>query len=263
LDPEPASEPLEAWAQPLLEREFARLPGLYDRFHQVLLYVPTSRTAASFDAPRPFGDMVWSFASTAWSAAAGNALTWSQLTQVGIVPERGHYSLARAALEGAVLCRWLVDPDVRAKERRHRAARLWASDLRMRLCWENEWLEDLGDQAPRPDQFNASDQLTAHLAAMHVEGMPEGEAIKATHMMSKYAGSAWPYRALSAFAHGRPWSGILTSMARSVHDPGEPGVVLTRVMANPTITVVIAQRMMDTIEVAMAELERYRSAPLP
>jgi hypothetical protein len=95
------------------------VPELYERISRLLDYRPDAVTlsVAGRDKRLPFGICAGIFAGQSLAVAADHLRVWTQILDGHLIPVFAHMTLIRSALEGAIRCRWLVDPKVDGAER--------------------------------------------------------------------------------------------------------------------------------------------------
>jgi hypothetical protein len=255
------TEPQDPQATAAILSHLSRVPELMERHSELRETVAHPQSAGAQDAASPLGELVWAIASQMWTSGAGNALTWLQVTETGLQPISGHYSLARAALEGSTTARWLVDHRLPGSARRERAARLEAESMAERRRWEDAWLaaHSIPD---RPPSFNAGRRLEEHLDAMRTACLGIGRVPSMADRMSTYVGESWSWRAMSAFAHGMPWTIVLSNVHSQAPAAGLIGVSNARVTSNSLLTAAFAITVVRELRAACDELEVYKVAPL-
>lgn len=253
---DPGTEAQDPQLTEVILSRLSDVPTLMRRYHDLRSVEAAEHSRAAADRARALGELVWAHAASSWNAGAGNALTWLQVARTGLQPVSGHYTLARAALEGAVTCRWLIDPVVASTTRRERAARLQAEDHDQRRKWEDAWMAAHGITT-RPAAFNADVRLDQHLDDMRKACLGQGKTLSIADRMDKYAGETWSWRSMSAFAHGMPWAIILSSVHETEAVPGLANVRNARVTSNSTLTAVFAIKMIGVLAQALEELNAY------
>lgn len=158
-----------------LRTTLSRINPMMQRYYQLAHTPAADGSRLQEDCDQPLGEYPGVFASSTWGAGAGNMHAWLLILEAGYQPERGHYALARAGLEGAATVRWLMDPLLDGHERRERAARFQADDHRERRNWEDAWM--LAHRMPasdRPQAFSARTHLADHLRDMCKGGYDAG-----------------------------------------------------------------------------------------
>lgn len=243
-----------------------RLPDLRERFF-ALRGGPEPGSEAAADSARPLGEWPWVLGSGAWVTGSDHALSWQLLLDSGTVPMAGHLTLCRGALEGAAICRYLVEPGITSDERIQRGASVWHEDLRQRLNFEKA----IGiDQKPRtPPAKTAAERQAEFRAAMTKHGLDIHAKPKTTtelfglYLKGAVRGNAeWAYRFLSAFAHGR--SLMLTMSERGqIDETSVAGVKQVLVTADSRYTLLATQLAVEGLAFALGDLESYVKAPRP
>lgn len=200
-------------------------------------------------------------------------MAWRNLTTQ---PMAAHATLARAALEGAVTCRWLIDPTIDREERRWRGAIVELEDRRQRRSWEAALGLDKISREP-PAQSGAA-RYDEHVASMKAEGLWDIHRVRPapspdtpppapgmTELFANYAlvlargQGEWFYRTLSAFAHQRSWANVFLGEGTSMQSmPGVHGVSTGQYTSADMMTLKFATATMSALEVALRELQNYQ-----
>lgn len=250
-----------------VQAQLEHVPDLLLRYWATVTAPMEPASLAARDGPQPFGGLPWTFASSTWSAGAGNVLSWRDMVRSDVFRETAQCVLARAALECGVTSRWLTDPQVTSHERRRRAALMQIDDHRERANWEDDWVIDHKLGRP-PPVFRARD-LQDHepdraIAAGLIVRRPDGSIERPlgyTDRVTRYAPESWSYRVLSAFTHGRPWRVVLLTVLDKLPVTGVPDTSLAQTASNPLLTATVAVRVVEVLTTALSELEAYRTFP--
>lgn len=214
----------------------------------------------------PIGEMALVHASTAWFLGADHVIAAHRLlAKAKTQTMAAHATLARSAIEGAVVTRWLMEPGLDAVERRWRGAAAQLEDHRQRMLFERAaGLEDIPRPPPAKSGRYRLDELSGRLKASGLWArhgsrptMPE-----VTRLFSDYAVPAapgrgeWIYRALSAFAHGKQWGALLGEIHEREALPGT-SLKTARMGAGDQLALAAARITMVVLERALVELAVY------
>lgn len=221
---------------------------------------------AQLDATRPLGNAAFTHASVAWSIAVDHVEAWNRLLTVGRLQTlAAHATLARAAMEGAIVCRWLMDPTIDSDERRWRGALAELEDHRQRRAFEAS--AGIQSSAYKPPGKSAAERYREHEALMrrlgiwrrqHDQKMPSTTDLFRDYAIADEAGGGeWVYRLLSAFAHGMQWSALLGEIGERRDIANLPGVYLAHLTSNDKVTLIAALLTMDVLRAALDELAIY------
>jgi hypothetical protein len=191
----------------------ARVPALIERFEALIRADRAAESPASDDATYPAGRSAWDLATSAWASGGDNLLAWHHLRLgASIQPFAAHYTLIRGALEGAVACRYLLDPYISAGTRRRRAAAAQMEDFDERRKFED------AIQAPAfvPPAMSGADRLAEFKQLLVDNGIASDDEVGGLRTMGvtdrcghygllSGRDGSWLYRLLSAYAHGMQW----------------------------------------------------------
>lgn len=83
---------------------------LFDRLGLLAREAVAPGSNASKDASVPLGHHVRILAIDHLSTGLEHLVMWRRLLMSGVQPNAVHMTLIRGAMEGAVNCRWLIDP---------------------------------------------------------------------------------------------------------------------------------------------------------
>lgn len=245
----------------------AAIDELWRREHDVISVGPLPGSLAAADSDLPLGAIASELGSMAWSIGADHALAWHRLLHVARAqPMAAHATLARSVIEGAVVCRWLLEPGIDARERRVRATAMLAEDYRQRRNFERSAnIENV----PRGRLGRTGAQRHAELerdirrhglvaAGKNVRRPPEVTQLFADFAIPTRRGDGeWLYRALSGYAHGKQWAALLGEMGEPrPYGSGGPGQI-ARFSSNDNLTLAIARFAMTALAVGLSELALY------
>jgi len=206
---------------------------------------------------RPLGRHPLTLATTALSVAADHLRTWVIVMRVGPMPIYGAYTLLRAAIETAALCRWLVDPSETSEERVARGVAALLEDYRQRRSFEVSF-HAAGSRTSGKSGAERYAELVADRDAALIRCIVVPSA---TDMLLAYGppdesrGRDWPYRLASSFAHGYSWSLLASTIGEGV--PSAEGLSLGRISASEGVLLLIASKTREGVELAVADLETY------
>jgi hypothetical protein len=199
---------------PKTAETLARVPELVDRFGALVRADRATPSPASDDVGQPAGRSAWDLATAAWQSGGDNLLAWHYL-RLGadpVQPHAAHYTLIRGALEGAVTCRWLVDPYVAPERRRLRGAAAQLEDYAERRKFEDAIgvppfeppAKSGGQREADFKKLLVDADLVAAEAVEDLRTMAMTDRCRHYALLSRRDGS-WLYRVLSAYAHGLQW----------------------------------------------------------
>jgi len=208
----------------------------------------------------PLGEYAGTLASSAWAAGIDHLLAWYHLI-VGarVLPIWTHATLARGALEGAVTCRYLLDPAIDDAERRRRGALEQLADLQRRREFEDSTLTTHAMR--KPGSESGAVRYAELLKQIEQEGIVAERPLSMTSRFGNYltgvrGDGRWVYHLLSGQAHGRQWA--MLAADRSVIDaPALTGQRIVRTTANMRLVLLAALIAAGTLELGLAELKGY------
>lgn len=257
MDPS-TGQPMDKATFDTLVTAFGKATELGSRYEALVAAGPIPGSRAADDFARPLGDLVWYQATGALVAGNDHAIAgYELLATAHLQPMRAHASLLRGALEGAVTCCYLVERSADQGERLRRACALQFEDYSDRADFERSG--GIDKKILPPPAKHASFRRTKLVQDMKRHGIARNPMAGMTALSKKYAGGAWVYQILSAFAHGRAW-GLLVSDLAKVADRDEPGTRGATVMARDDVTIALTTMTMKTLTTAMGELEDYGRA---
>jgi hypothetical protein len=216
---------------------------LFDRARAGQAAAPGSLAAA--DALVAHARRVVAATATALSVATDHLVAWRTIAPSGSpLTIYAPITLVRAALEGAFVARWLVDPTSESVQRVARAMAWQIEDYRQRASFEAAAIaraEARGHPVRKLDPpAHTGEQRRAELvAARAAAGIPEVRLPKMTELARLYglAGKVdahWAYRLASAYAHGLPWSLMSTTLS-DARPAATAGLNRGRVTASDTL----------------------------
>lgn len=232
--------------------------ALRERYVDVVFHEPAEGSHAEEDRALPLGANPFQLGMVAWIVGADNGLSWFDLLQAGVQPMSAHYNLARASIEGAVTCQWLLDPDVGSEERRRRGAIAQLNDYRNRRAFE----QSAGGYAapPVPPAQSGAQLYDAHAAQMTALGMPFSAMPEMGKLFGRYSAGEWLYRLLSAHAHGKQW-GLFTQTKAALIPGILPDTFRAKFTADDSFTIVAARLAVHCLTSALAEAASYLGQP--
>lgn len=123
-----------------LARILSQAPTLSERLITGVRAGVTFGSAASVDQAHPLGHHTGILATGFLSSGIEHLVIWERLLLAGVQPYTAHVTLIRGAMEGAVTCRWLIDPYIDSAARIRRGVALLLEDYANRRDFE----QDLG-----------------------------------------------------------------------------------------------------------------------
>lgn len=160
-------------------------PGLKERAHAQALRSLGPGSRAAVDSAQPLGQHVLFLAGLALSNAIEHLEIWRLvLVEAKTQPMAAHMTLLRGALEGAVTCRWLVDPAADSRERIRRGVTLLREDWGHRQDFERQ----VGHHANPPGK-SARERLRDLASACKAAGIKPGSVMGITTRCARYADS--------------------------------------------------------------------------
>jgi hypothetical protein len=144
-----------------LAETLAQAPILFDRLTATSRAGAQAGSDAATDEASPLGHHV-RMAIDHLMTGLDHLVMWHRLLTAGVQPYASHITLIRGAMEGAVTCRWLIDPREDSAERVRRAVALLLEDYGNREDFER----DFGiAEAIKPPAKTAADRRTELKAA--------------------------------------------------------------------------------------------------
>jgi hypothetical protein len=194
----------------------------------------------------------------ALGVASDHLTAWKLIVYGGLIPIYSPMTLLRAALEGAVMCRWLVDPRPEPLERVARGVAAQVADYDERRKWE------AGIRAPaRPARAgkSASDRLAELTAARDKDGIPVVRLPGMTDLAKRFGAPGYRdvsayYRLMSAFAHAKPWALHATNLGPAVATSAS-GWQGGPVTSSDTVLVGSTNLVAGLVETAVMDVEAY------
>ena len=238
----------------------AQAPILFDRVGAVARAGASPGSEAARDASVPLGHHVRIMAIDHLSTGIEHLAMWHRLLIAGVQPNAVHMTLIRGAMEGAVTCRWLIDPREDSAERVRRGVALLLDDYGNRRDFETDF--GILAHVMKPPAKSGAERYTELQTERDAAEIGHTKVPKMTPLFGGYIGlpparGRAIYRLLSAYAHGKQWKG-LTAKFQVVEEATEvPGARLVKVTANDDMSVVLTALGARTATTALNELETY------
>ncbi len=250
-----------------LAEALARAPLLFDRLTATSRAGAEIGSDAATDEASPLGHHVRIMAIDHLMTGLDHLVMWNRLLTAGVQPYASHVTLIRAAMEGAVTCRWLIDPREDSAERIRRGVALLLEDYGNREDFER----DFGiAEAVNPPAKTAAARRAELKAERIAAKIGSTQAPKMTTLFGRYTGlpparGRAVYRLLSAWAHGKQWKGMTARFEVVEGAVAVPGGKLVKVTADDDLSLNLTLLGMMTATKALNELDAYcrRSAQRP
>lgn len=242
-----------------LAEALAQAPILFNRLTATSRAGAQPGSAAAMDEASPLGHHVRIMAVDHLMTGLDHLVMWHRMLTAGVQPYASHVTLIRGAMEGAVTCRWLIDPREDSAERVRRGVALLLEDYGNRGDFERDF--GIVD-AVKPPAKSAADRQAELKAARIAAKIGPTQAPKMTTLFGGYIGlpparGRAIYRLLSAWAHGKQWKG-LTAKFEVVEDAvAVPGGRLVKVTANDDLSLNLTVLGMMTATRALKEMDAY------
>lgn len=241
----------------------AQAPVLFDRLHTTAQAGASPGSEAAKDASAPLGHHGQIMAIDHLSCGVEHLVVWRRLLLAGVQPYAAHMTLVRGAMEGAVTCRWLIDPRADSADRIRRGVALLLEDYGNRRDFERDI--GIAADAIKPPAKSAADRYTELRAARTANKIGATQVPKMTALFGGYAGlqaghGRAIYRLLSAYAHGKQWKGLTTANEVVEDAIAVPGGQLMKVTANDDWSVRMTLFGVRAAAAAVGELETYYGA---
>ena len=249
-------------AAAVIVETLAPVETLRVRHDEIVKGGPIAGSPAAVEATHPLGQYATRIASFRWAAASENALAWYRLVaDARVMTMAAHCTLARAALEGAAVCRWLVERELTVEERRWRGTVAQLEDYRQRRSFERSiGLDESRWIAPgKPARVRQADlerEVKRHgVADRRMPGMTD---LFRTYVRPEQGvDGEWVYRILSGFAHGYEWAIWLSDRGEPQAIPGLSGTFAVRTTGSDRWAVTAATVTMQTPTAALDELAAH------
>lgn len=243
-----------------LAQALAQAPVLFDRLHATAKAGAASGSEAAKDAAAPLGHNGQILAVDHLSSGIEHLVMWNRLLTSGVQPNTIHMTLIRGAMEGAVTCRWLIDPRAASRERVGRGVALLLEDYRNRHDFERDF--GIPSEKVKPPAKTGADRRAELLAERTAHKIGVVNVPKMTPLFGGYIGlepgpGRATYRLLSAYAHGKQWKGLTTKNQAVENAAPVPGGQLMKVSANDDLSLQMTVLGMRVAAAALAELRAY------
>jgi hypothetical protein len=244
-----------------LRRELAGLDELWRRRETTLRALAAPGSLAAADAPLPDARFVSMYAGQALGTALDHLAAWRSLLNGPTLPMVAHLTLIRGSLEGAVRCRWHVDPTKDAGTRVGRGFAARRADQVERSKYE------ASKEAPPGPERTSGKSAIERLAelddpdavrARDAAGIGPVGYTKITNLMIDY-GLERPYRLASALAHGQEWPLLTMHVLESGRPASDPKVQEGILTASEPAALELTLTALGAVRVALEDLEAYRS----
>lgn len=246
-----------------LAETLARAPILFDRLGATARAGASPESEANKDASTPLGHHVRILAIEHLTTGIEHLVMWHRLLVAGVQPYGVHMTLIRGAMEGAVTCRWLIDPREDSAERIRRGVALLIEDYGNRRDFERDF--GLAPDAIKPPGKSAADRHTELRTERDTAKIGQRKVPTMTHRFGGYTGlrpgpGRAVYRLLSAWAHGQQWKGMTAKFEVIEDAPEIQGAQLVKVSANDNMSLMLTDLGMRTAATVLDELETYCGA---
>ena len=171
------------------------------------------------------------WAINSYGTAVDHLRAWWIIADAGLFPIMAHATLARAALDGVVVCLWLLDGGARSRLQRAVSLQIEDQDERRKF-------EEAGEVARPTHAHGRTGEERRDLTQAHAReaGIAPVRVPRWTELYRDFAldGPARPrggealYRLLSAHAHGASWAFMTLDLSRSEARVGEPAVGMAK-----------------------------------
>jgi hypothetical protein len=242
-----------------LAETLAQAPVLFDRLTATSRDGAQPGSEAAMDEASALGHHVRIMAIDHLMTGLDHLVMWHRLLTAGVQPYASHITLIRGAMEGAVICRWLIDPREDSAERVRRGVALLLEDYGNRDDFERDF--GIAD-AIKPPAKTAADRRAELKAARIAAKIGPTQTPKMTTLFGGYIGlpsarGRAVYRLLSAWAHGKQWKGMTAKFEVVEGAVAGPGGKLVKVTANDDLSLNLTTLGMMTAARALNELDAY------
>jgi hypothetical protein len=226
---------------------------------------PSPKSEAYRDGRNKLGRIAWDFALHTSVIGVEHLTVWQLLRlKVGLQPNFGHFTLLRAAIEGAAVTRWLCDPSISTSERVRRAVGVRLADYEERLKYERR----MGPRLPKPTGKGrtAQQRIDAFAKLLKLRQIEPITMPRATELFARYASIGDPinlsgesfFRQMAGVIHAKEWSVF------GMSDLGEMQLLpngrrVLRLRADHKLAFVLTSIAMDIALDALGDLESYGS----
>jgi hypothetical protein len=242
-----------------LAEVLSQAPVLFDRLAATSRAGAHPGSEAAADEASPLGHHVRIMPIDHLTTGIDHLVTWNRLLTSGVQPYAAHITLIRGAMEGAVTCRWLIDPLEDSAERVRRGVALLLEDYGNRGDFERDFGIAL---AIKPPAKTAADRRAELKAARIAAKIGPTQAPTMTTLFGGYIGlpparGRAVYRLLSAWAHGKQWKGMTAKFEIVEGAVAVPGGKLVKATANDDLSLNLTTLGMMTATRALNELDGY------
>jgi hypothetical protein len=249
--------PMESKAVGELKRAVERADAIRERLGR-MTHDPRPGSQAAIDAAIPHARWIQMSASVALAVASDHLTSWKLIVDGRVIPIYSPMTLLRAALEGAVMCRWLVDRRPGSRDRVARGLAAQLADYDERRKWE---VAIGAPERPPSAGKSGADRRADLVTARDSDGIPIVRLPGATDLARGFGAPGYRdisgfYRLMSAFAHAKPWALHATELGPAV-PTAVPGVHGGRVTSSDAILVRATHLVAGLVETAVMDLEWY------
>ena len=189
---------------------------------------------------------------------------WRSLLNGPTLPIVAHLTLIRGGLEGAVRCRWHVEP---TKDSATRVARGLAARRDDQV--ERSKYEASKEAPPAPARASGKSAVERLAELDDPDTVRAREAVgvvtigytKITNLMIDY-GLERPYRLASALAHGKEWPLLAMHVLEAARPALDPNVHEGILTASEPAALELTITALGAVQTALAGLEAYSAGPL-
>lgn len=243
-----------------LAQTLGRAPVLFEHLGVTARAGIAPGSPAAEDATSELGHHTRIMAMDHLSTGLEHLVVWHRLLTGGSQPYATHMTLIRGAMEGAVTCRWLIDPRQDSAERVRRGVALLLEDYGNRRDFERDF--GIDPAAIKPPAKSGDDRYKELLAARDAAKIGPIKVPSMTYRLGGYShlepgpGRAI-YRLLSAYAHGKQWKGLTTKLQAVEAAAEVRGGKVVKVTANDDMAVMLTALAMKVASSAVDEVDRY------
>lgn len=243
-----------------LAQVLAKAPILFDHLGATARVGIVPGSPASEDATSELGHHARILAMDHLATGLEHLVIWHRLLTGGSQPFATHMTLIRGAMEGAVTCRWLIDPRQDSAERVRRGVALLLEDYGNRRDFERDF--GIEPAAIKPPAKSGADRYKELQAERDVAKIGPIKVPSMTYRFGGYShleaglGRAI-YRLLSAYAHGKQWKGLTTKIQVVEAAAEVRGGKVVKVSANDDMALMLTSLAMKVATSAVDEVDAY------
>jgi hypothetical protein len=246
-----------------LRSQLAILDGLWARYEAAAHRAAAPGSMVEADEALPHARFVRIHAAQSLASAIDHLTAWRLLVEGRLVPIQAQTTLMRAAIEGSVRCRWLVDATIDSKTRVARGYATRRDDQIQRRRFE-ESREGLADDEERVRPVEATARTAAERLAeleawRSAANIPMVGFTDTTALVRAYGLERW-FRLASGAAHGKEWALNASTIQPSPDAADRPGVGHGRVSLNDDVTLALTTTSLRAVAAAVATFEAYTAA---